>query len=107
MMRSDLPYAPPVNGRWYKVFLENDKGLVKITTSDIDCKIIKLPESGFLLAIDKKYKLLTYMIEPVLNLGDTGVCTVKLEYSDGECVIDFDHTEPIDNVTLYVYCVRV
>lgn len=105
MMRNDLPYAPPVNGRWYKIFLENDNGAVKITTKDIDCRISLLPETGFILIIDKKYKMLSYMIEPVLNLIDD-VCTVKLEYYRGECNIEFDKTQSIDNLTIYVYCVR-
>lgn len=27
MMRNDLPYEPPVNGRWYKIFIEIDPTL--------------------------------------------------------------------------------
>lgn len=105
MMRNDLPYAPPVNGRWYKIFIEIDETSFKITTSDIECSVDM--SNSPTLFIDKKYKMLTYIIDATLNT--TGDCYIATLYRNGQCGILFSLGTPesaIDNFTVYAYCVR-
>lgn len=104
MMRNDLPYAPPVNGRWYKIFLENDNGTIKKTDSDIPCNIEQY-EKTFYLFIDENYKMLEYMLDSVLE--KTGSCDTRLQFYDGKYTITFSNIDAIDNLTIYAYCVRL
>lgn len=105
MMRNDLPYAPPVNGRWYKIFIEIDGLEFKITTSDIECSFDK--RNSPMILIDKKYKMLTYIIDATLNTTGNVFCGTI--YHNGQCGIMFNSDTSdfaIDNFTIYAYCVR-
>lgn len=104
MMRNELPYAPPVNGRWYKIFLENDNGNIKETSNDIDIELTT-SEKSFALYVNNKYKMLNYIIDPVLE--NAGYCNIDIIYNSGKCGIFFTDNTVIDNLTLYLYCVRL
>lgn len=104
MIRNDLPYAPPVNGRWYKIFLENDNGTIKKTLADINCTI-SVSDKILAVYIDAKYKLLSYIIDPTLS-GESGSCNVNLRYTQNRCGITFSNIDLITDLIIYIYCVR-
>ena len=107
MTRNDLPYAPPVNGRWYKIFLETDNnGKAKITSSDIEV-ILDQNNESVTLAFDRKFRVIDYIMDPFLTPQTSTVCEIKLGYSTGTFLIDITNIYAIDNFNLYVYCVRL
>lgn len=107
MISNDLPYAPPVNGRWYKIFLETDnEGKAKITTSDIDV-IIDQQNEVVNLAFDRKFRVIDYIIDPILTQESSTVCEVNLLYTSGTFLMKLTNILAIDNFNLYVYCVRL
>lgn len=107
MTRNDLPYAPPVNGRWYKIFVETDNdGKAKITSSDIEV-IIDQQSENVTLAFDRKFRVITYIIDPILTSQDSSICEINLVYSSGTFLMDITNIYAIDNFNLYVYCVRL
>lgn len=60
-----------------------------------------------MLLIDKKYKMLTYIIDATLNT--TGDCYIGTVYHNGQCGILFNSGTPefaIDNFSIYVYYAR-
>lgn len=107
MTRNDLPYAPPVNGRWYKIFLETDNdGKAKITSSDIEV-IIDQNNESVTLAFDRKFRVINYIIDPILTSQTSSICKINLAYSSETFLIDITNIYAIDNCNLYVYCVRL
>lgn len=104
MMRNDLPYAPSVNGRWYKIFLENDAGTIKITHTDIICYVYS-SEKQFGLYVNEDFTIIDFMIKSVVN--STGSCNINRRYLNGRDGILFSNVDVIDNLTIYVYCERV
>ena len=105
MMRNDLPYAPPVNGRWYKIFLENNNGKIKKTSSDIEVDIVSY-EKNFRVLVNDKYIITNYILSPVLEKANED-CVITSVYNRGRAGINFSNINLIDNLTLYLYCVRL
>lgn len=103
MIRNDLPYAPPVNGRWYRFFLENDNGKIKKTYNDLPYEVNQY-EKTFYVFINEEYRMIDYIIDGVLE--KTGVCDIRLQYSNGKTGLTFTNIDAIDTITIYAYCVR-
>lgn len=104
MIRNDLPYAPPVNGRWYKIFLENDDGTIKVTSTDIICDVYT-SEKQFGIYIENGFTIIDFMMKSILN--QTGNCNVYRRFLNGREGILFSNVDAIDNLTIYVYCERI
>lgn len=103
MMRNDLPYAPPVNGRWYKIFLENDNNSLKVTSKDIDCFINMSNNLVGVYIKDKRIHILNLCIDAsITNVN----CGVQRSFINGSQGIIFSDINAIDTLTLYFYGVR-
>lgn len=104
MIRNDLPYAPPVNGRWYKIFLENDAGTIKVTSTDIICDVYT-SEKKFGIYIKSGFTIIDFMMKSILNQVES--CDIYRRFLNGREGILFSNVDAIDNVIIYVYCERI